>query len=291
MKLFFTGRQGKQTDKKRSKQQQEAYEAILSTANLLLLNISDEFQRAAIYDFLIWSLGQQIASDSFAYFASMKPVPENRELHFIDRFPRTEGVYLGKQDFDLAKIPSYIGPWDYGRFANGIQSILSVGYQHTKEAPTNHGVYYRELDFALMLEGRHHTSWAVYSGRCIQSLDVVSLEPYFPIVQTDGESFLYTSADGYPVNQPVYDIRIAAMYRLAQMRWEEHIPFDFIRNVRKNRDKAMKESADAFRKDLDLASDSPDVLHTLLAKTAEIQTLKPELALKNHLLAQHPNIN
>lgn len=205
---------GQENDNYRRK----AFDDVINTTDTLLLGVTGLIERAAIYDYVIWSLGQQIAADGNVFFVSGKETPENREYSLITLFPGINVSREGVQEFDLSKIPTYTGPWDFIRFPNGIQSIFTHGYRYEKAY--NNGIFYKELNFAVMLNGRHHTSWGIFAGKCIQPMEVISLEPYFPYVKTDGAYLDYIDKDGHRVRHKLIDYRLAAMYHLAQLKWE-----------------------------------------------------------------------
>lgn len=220
-------------EQEENNQRRAAFNDVIRTVDSLLLGISSITERAAIYDFVIWTLGQQIAAHGNMLFVSGKDTPENREYDLSTLFPGINVSSEGVQEFDLAKIPTYTGPWELNRFPNAIQSIFTHGFRH--EMAHNNGIFYKELNFAVMLNGRHHTSWGVFTGECVQPMEVISLEPYFPYVTTDGAYLDYTDEDGHRVRHKLIDYRLAAMYRLAQMKWEAGYPMDLSQRVRENR--------------------------------------------------------
>ena len=242
---------GQENDDHRRK----AFDDVIHMTNSLLLGTTRLVERAAVYDFVIWSLGQQIAADGNVLFVSGKDTPENREYDLSTLFPGINVSSEGVQEFDLSKIPTYTGPWDRNRFPNAIQSIFTHGFRH--EMAYNKGILYKELNFAVMLNGRHHTSWGIFAGECIQPMEVISLEPYFPYVKTDGAYLIYTDSHRSRVLHKLIDSRLAAMYRLAQMKWEAGYPnehtallsehyrqsqeADFWREQAETKDKRIKE--------------------------------------------------
>lgn len=222
------------------------FRSVIDMVESLQWGIENSIQRAAIFDYAIWALGQQIAADGHGIFVSGGITPNNPFYDPSKNFPSLEAVHLGKQFFDISKIPTYTGPWERGRFPKTLSSLLKNGYKHTEAS--NDGTYYKELGFAVMMNGRHHTSWSIYMGSCIEELDVITLEPYFPVVQTDGAYFIYTNCDGNKVQNQTNDYRFAAMYRLAQMRWELGYPIGSIRGLVEGREHIIQEKADYVQK-------------------------------------------
>lgn len=203
-------------------QRRQTFSNVVRSVDSILAGVSGPTERAAIYDYAIWALGRQIAADGNGAFVCGESPLENRDYATDYLFPKTDGSSVGEQIFDLAQIPAYTGPWDQNRFPKGILSVFSQGYR--QELARNKGIYYKELNFAVMLEGRHHTSWGVFSGECLQTLDVVTLEPYFPVVKTDGACFSFPDEDMGVAKRKATDYRFAVMYHLAQRRWQEGIP-------------------------------------------------------------------
>lgn len=221
------------------------FRSIIEMVESLLWGLENPIQKAAIFDYAIWSLGQQIAADGHGIFVAGGITTDSTYYDVKRNFPNIKDAHQGKQFFDISRLPTYTGPWERGRFPEGLLSLLRNGYKHTEAS--NNGVYYKELGFAVMLEGRHHTSWSVYLGSCIEELDVITLEPYFPIVQIDGANFIYTNRDGIEVHNQTNDYRFAAMYRLAQMRWELGCPIGSARGLIEGRKHIIKEESDFVR--------------------------------------------
>lgn len=225
--------------------QRRSFHDVIDMTNSLLLGTSHLTEKAAIFDFVIWALGQQIAADGHGLFVSGKRTPENCDYNLYRLFPSLNGTKQGIQEFDISKFPTYTGPWDRSRFPNGIQSIFSRGFRH--EQSDSKGIFFKELNFAVMLEGRHHTSWGIFTGECVQPLEIISLEPYFSKVTTDGAYFHYTDKDGNLVLKKGIDYRLAAMYRLAQMKWEAGYPMDLTHRLIENRQQLREEAQKRFQ--------------------------------------------
>lgn len=224
----------------RYSQQRKAYDDIMATIDNFLLGTSYMTERAAIYDFVIWTLGQEIAADGYRLFVSGKDVPDNHKYDLLSFFPAQDGIKQEIREFDISKIPTYTGLWSMDRFSKSISSVLTRGYRH--EMSNHKGIFYKELNFAVMLEGRHHTSWGVFTGECLIPLQIISLEPYFPRVTTDGSCFCYSDDDGQWVMRKEIDYRLAAMYRLAQIKWENGYPMDLTHRMVENRQQIHEEA-------------------------------------------------
>lgn len=241
---FWQGfkRSGKcaQVTSKRMETRTNDYNAIIRAVQSLLLGEKNYVERCAIYDFAIWTLGNQIVADGFRHFISDQEVTENRNYDIQTLLPEKESTQMGQKEIDLARVPTYTGLWSIDRFSRGIRSILAVGFRH--ELAHNVGIYYPELNFAVMLSGRHHTSWAVFLGSGVQPMNVISLEPYFSQVQTDGNYFTYSDDFGNQIQRYVEDYRFAAMFRLAQMKHTEGLSRNF------------RQEYEAHEKSLDIAA-------------------------------------
>lgn len=252
---------------------------VVRLTDSLLCGVTDTVERVALYDFVIWALGCQIAADSRGLFVHGEETPENRSYDVRSLFPPVVSNAPEVLEVDLAKVPTCTGPWNRNRFSNGILSVFNQGFQ--KELARNEGLFFRELNFAVMLSGRHHTSWGIFTGACVQPLQVVALEPYFSSVKTDGAYFTYLDADGNPVKRKAIDYRFAAMYHLAQRKWEVGYPADLSLRVIENRKQLQEEARqkqDSLSCDettlLQLLSEQTKLRSTLYAQKEEIQYLQ-----------------
>lgn len=227
----------------------------------MLASVPPIADKTVILDFMIWTLGQQIAADGLGRFSSGLSPIENRYFDFRNLFPSKSSFDPVVQKFDLSRIPAYTGPWDHNRFPKGIRSILTQGYRH--ELSNHKGIYFKELHFAVMLEGRHHPSLGIFMGECIVPLEVLSLEPYFAALTTDGAHFQYLNGDGSSIVRETVDYRFAAMYRLAQIKWEYGYPVEL-------RDWAARSVQDDPTKTADhIRSEDLSELESLLLKQIE----------------------
>lgn len=210
-----------QESKEEAPDAKERFARIIRTVELLCLEDLTVMQREMVYDFALWTLGQQIAADGYASFISGTTVCENRDYDFLNLVPGLPEGKAEKAAIDLSKIPTYTAPWEYSRFPSGISSLMAHGFR--QDLARNEGIYYPELRFAVMLSGRHHTAWGVFLGSCIQDVSIRSLTAFFPCVTTDGECFEYRDPSGACRTGKVPDYRFAAMYRIAQIKWEKGI--------------------------------------------------------------------
>lgn len=236
---FFHSPEKTAPGQKKERLRRKRFHDIMATTDSLLFGVSDPVERAAILDFAVWSLGCQIAADSRGIFIHGDDPPENRGYQLNDLFTKVDGTLKGTEEIDLSKVPTYTGLWDRNRFSNGIKSVFTRGYQ--QRMAQNKGVFFQELRFAVMLEGRHHTSWGIFTGECVQSMQVITLEPYFPFMDTDGAFFTYTDNCGSVEKRMAIDYRLAAMYALAKQKWKEKLPAELSQRILKNRKSVERE--------------------------------------------------
>ncbi|MBQ9168511.1 MAG: hypothetical protein IJX67_08920 [Oscillospiraceae bacterium] len=179
-------------------------------------------EKAAVYDLALWVLGNQIAADGFASLFSGQEVPENRRYDIQPLLPHVSDDSPELKDMDISEFPTYTGPWKHTKISSSLRSTFAHGYRD--ECKEDGGIYYPELNFGVTIVGRHHSSWAVYLGKCVMPMYIIPLKAYFPLVKTDGAHFCYADEYGYPKKEDVPDCRLAAMYRIAQIKWEKGYP-------------------------------------------------------------------
>lgn len=192
----------------------QEYNKALSTVHSLLMDGTD-FQKAAVYDLAIWSIGRAVAADGCSNLMLGRRVINNHDLSFHRLFPILSEAKGEVEVIDIAKCNAYTGCWHYDRIAHTVDSIFKNGY---RQAPASKGIYYPELRMAIMLEGRHHTSWATYLNDCKVNLQVIKLTPYFDIVKTDGAFYYYKNSYGEDQKIRLADFRMAVLFQLAKER-------------------------------------------------------------------------
>lgn len=219
------------------------FHAALDTIDCLALGKETGIEKAAVYDFAIWALGRQIAADGCGLLVSKKNVPDSRDYDISLLGGGVKCTELGERDMDIAEVPTYTGMWDYTKFLEAYRSVLEKGF--CDELKNARGIYYSELNFATILSGRHHTSWAVYMGSCVLPMRVVSIKPYFPMVETDGAYFTFQNNEGRAQKVRIADARFAVMYALAQKKWKMGCPEkqrEELFNTRKNLNARLEEN-------------------------------------------------
>ena len=206
---------------------QRRFQEIIDSVKLMASNVDSIVEKSAIYDFVIWALGRQLVADSYVSFITNRDVTKSHwfDIRSFFSVPRKDTVRV---DMDIAKCVTYTGPWNANRFPSCFLSVAAHGFLDSENNAK--GIYYPELHFAVMASGKHHTSWAVFMGECKTTMEIVSLKDYFPIVSTDGAIFSYCQKD-ITVTEKAVDCRFAAMYRLAQIKWEKGYPDTMMRDV------------------------------------------------------------
>lgn len=227
MKLFKPG----QWFNKNSRVLKKRFQDIIASAMLFSSTLNSVTEKSVLFDFMIWSLGQQIVADSYMAFLTYRKVTEDYWFDLRGAFPFIRAK-ASEADIDIAKCTTYTGPWNVNRFPECFLSVAAHGFLDSEN--NTKGIYYPELHFAVMNSGKHHTSWAIFLGECKTSLNVVSLKEYFPVLTTDGATFTYSDQDTTLTKQAA-DYRFAAMYRLAQIKWENDYPDTVMHDVKEHR--------------------------------------------------------
>lgn len=236
------------------RQRQKEFHEIINAVKFLGYSANDEVEKIELLDFAIWALGQEIAgSENWRLLHGASPL--RNEKYLLPRFPdsNSEIVWV-----DVCQCATYHGIWRCESIANTMRQILRYGYVEESDA---RGIYYPELRFAVITEGRHRRAVGIYAGECISKLEQVSLKPYFSRMETDGMYFQWRNEYGEPNQQYIPDVRFAAMYRLAQMR-EERLQRVDPRQVR------TPEFLKKYSKEDDFLAAKVDDLHRL----ADIQS-------------------
>lgn len=186
----------------------------------LLLGAKTDMETAAIYDLAIWAIGRDVAADGCSNLMLGKYVQENRDISY-NVFPVIPEAKGDVQLVDLAKCNAYTGCWSYDRIPSSIASLFESGYRQPSDS---NGVYYPELGFAVMYNGRHHTSWATFLNDCTVKLDTIHLTPYFDIVNTDGAFYIFSDKYSKLQHIRVREPRMAILFQLAKERGALDLP-------------------------------------------------------------------
>lgn len=198
------------------------FDSIIHSVNRAVSEADTPAEKVAIYDFALWVLGRQIAADGSVSLLSGQKISENRMYDISPLFPHVSDGRPEQRNMDISEFPVYIGPWKHTKIASSLCSTFAHGFRD--EFKEFGGIYYPEINFGATIDGRHHSSWAVYLGKCVMPMDIIPLKPYFPLVKTDGAHYFYVDEYGEPRKEKVMDCRFAAMYRIAQIKWEKDYP-------------------------------------------------------------------
>ncbi len=197
------------------------FDDAISAVHALTLDAKNKMEAAAVYDLVIWAIGRSVAADGCSALMLGRRVPDNWDISYDKSFPIMKEAKAGQRMIDLSKCNAYTGCWHYDRIASTVASVLKNGYF---QYSNSNGVYYPEIRFAIMMNGRHHTTWAVYLGECNVNLDVISLTPYFDIVSTDGAFYHFENSYHEPQHIRVQDYRMAVLFQLAKERSKLDVP-------------------------------------------------------------------
>ncbi len=196
------------------------FDRAVSSVNALAMGAENRMQIAAVYDLAIWAIGRSVAADGCSAIMLGKYVADNHDISY-ETFPFLKEARLGKSVIDLSKCNAYTGCWSYDRVASTVASLFEFGYV---QPSSSNGIYYPEIRLAVMLNGRHHTTWGTYLRDCNVNLDVISLAPYFDLVRTDGAFYDFENQCHEPQHIRVQDYRMAVLFQLAKIRRELDIP-------------------------------------------------------------------
>ena len=194
--------------------QKRTFRTAVECVSLLMCEAQTELEKAHILDIAVHALGASIAADGTANFFQGKTVLHNQVYEIAYYTGKLENTELGRKDFDIRRINTYTSPWKEIKFPVAARTILRKGFQQAESNAD--GCYFRELDFATMVEGRHHSTIGRAEGPCIVSLQEISLLPYFAEVQTDGAYFYHGAG-----KKRVVDCRYAIMFHLASILYSQ----------------------------------------------------------------------
>ena len=162
------------------------------------------------------------------YIRNCKPVLEKKRTRPVppSPFPDYFTDVMGKESssweqeetkINLKDVKVYLRPWSLTRTARNLFLVGRDGFHYKRQ---NHRArYYPEINLCYVYNGNH----SINAGRYFQNgsihAQVWRLNLLFPHCKTDGTAW-YNSHTGQPIG-PVSDFRLALVYSLAQMRWQE----------------------------------------------------------------------
>lgn len=169
-----------------------------------------ELAKAQMLDLAIHAIGAEIAASSTYGFFCGKDTLHN-DVYDLPRILQSnlQDLSLRQIDIDLCKVNAYTGPWNYASFSQAVETIAREGFQHTKSDAC--GYYFPELDFAIMQDGRHHTTAGIPGGHCVVSITEISVLPLLLSFMTDG-AFFYGNKKSYRNA----DFRFALLFQAAK---------------------------------------------------------------------------
>ena len=162
-----------------------------------------------VYDFALWTLGQQIAADGYASFISGTTVRENRDYDFLNLVPGLPEGKAEKAAIDLSKIPTYTAPWEYSRFPSGISSLMAHGFR--QDLARNEGIYTRSSALPSCYPADIILHGAFFWDRVFRMYPFVPSQRFSPALQRM-ENALNIGIPGACRTGKVPDYRFAAMY-------------------------------------------------------------------------------
>lgn len=195
--------------------QKDNFRSALGMISFLMAETQSELEKAHILDMAIHALGASIAADGTSNFFQGKTVLHDKVYDIAYYAGELENAKLGKRELNLCKINTYTSPWKPIKFPVAARTILKIGFQQAESDVE--GYYFRELDFATLGEGRHHSTIGRMEGQCIVSLEEISMLPYFAVVHTDGAYFYCGNK-----KKRVVDYRYALMFHLGKMLYSQY---------------------------------------------------------------------
>lgn len=126
-----------------------------------------------------------------------------------DKLTEVESITIDSAHTDVV-----ITPYDTEKFFGAVKDMLHSPY----DSGLNYhdGVYWPELDLAVMRDGIHHSAIGMTRGEVITlKADVIPLMPWFGKVQTDGVTWVVQDGDTIKTYD-VLDFRFAMLFELAK---------------------------------------------------------------------------
>ena len=206
--------------KKQIEESKRAFSQTVKTVSHLLDTVFEgsdlDIQKAEILNFSIDLIGRELAYSTASRLLRFGTTPENMRF----TIPVPMAAYVDRQNLSLSGFNVVSDTYDCQKLVSAIRHIKSTGFRQISNYT---GIYYQEINLAVVENGRHHLSVAMLYDGGSAKLQICSLKKAFGYLTTDG-AFWY-GADGNPIYQ-VPDYRLAVLFELARIREKFMLPAD-----------------------------------------------------------------
>lgn len=232
----------------------------ISTVKQLLNNVEYSSEKAAILEYAINVIGRELAYSVPSDMLRDGETPEGRDY----TIPLPSSIHPLKGDYSLVGVNVISEPWEMDKFSKAIARVKLTDFHQEYGHYT--GEYYKEINLAVITNGKHHLSAAFEKGAGSAKLQVYSLKDAFPQLKTDGA---YWYSDVFSPYR-VCDYRVAVLYELARIKHDLMLP----ENVDKLIEKQFQKEINPRRSDA-----YEQALH-------RVSCLELEVAVKNYQLLE-----
>lgn len=254
MKIFR-----KKTDRTSSlidNKNREAFSSTLRTIQQLLDSAKLSAQKASILEYAIDIIGKELTFSVPATMLRNGVMPENCDY----TIPIPGPTQFEKGNYSLSGLNVISDPWAIDRLGKAIIHVDTDGFRQEYGHYT--GIYYKEINLAVITNGKHHLSAAIRKGGGQAKLHVYNLSDAFSRLKTDGA---YWYLDDYMPSK-VFDYRIAILYELARIKYDLMLP----ENAKALEEKLFENEINQYRSD------------AYRQATNRISFLELEIAIKNY---------
>ena len=173
-------------------------------------------ERINICDFLIRAIGIQMASVPLEMFQSnINYYIHNNPDVFIPGIKKVKTEIIDIRDINIVGYPR-----SAVALADAIRDIYHDKEYNERKQSVN-AAYYKELNLIMMpTDGNHHGMAANVFNYGTMKVDVFELSPYFDTVKAMGDFEWEYLENGKRQRKPIFDMRLAAMYELAEIKYE-----------------------------------------------------------------------
>lgn len=150
-------------------------------------------------------------------------------LHYYDENGKCVDLSMSANEtieVDLCKLPTFSTPDKINDLAGSIAHIKNNGF--ISEDKNNKVLYLKPLNICVVESGNHHIAAAIANGSCVVEAKVVDLTPIFSHIDVTEERtpygsyccWKYDNGHAKSVKEYAVDGRVAALYKIAQMKMQ-----------------------------------------------------------------------
>lgn len=165
--------------------------------------------QVAILDFAIDAIGRELEAETTARILHLRGELPDEYFKIPFDFPFEVTKRVNLKEYNVIT-----RPWRIQKLAGAISSVFLYGFR--QEMNLYDGTLYPELKLAIIGNGRHHTTAARMKGTASADLTVISLQPVFDQLSTDGAYWYFPNR----AKSRVDEYRIAVLYELARKKYD-----------------------------------------------------------------------